>query len=196
MSHAFRIDPTPSTIADLEAFLEFDTSDRPWELIDGEIVGMTNPSSFHAKIVANLGVPLSLAMETRGCQVVFGGLRVQRSDDRGDSDSPIPDLLVRCGPVTRGYYVTDPLVVVEVLSPLTMDYDRGAKLLFYKSLPTLRHVVLVYQDELRAEHYRRDGDAWPETTLVRAGDQLALDAVEFFIPVGAIYVGLEAIPAA
>ncbi|MDQ2805094.1 MAG: Uma2 family endonuclease [Pseudomonadota bacterium] len=46
-----------------------------------------------------------------------------------------------------------PLVVV--LSPSTIDTDRGEKLRFYKALPTLRHIALVYQDQMHVEHYRR-----------------------------------------
>jgi hypothetical protein len=53
---------------------------------------------------------------------------------------------VRCGAVSARNFVTDPLVVVEVLSPSIMDNGRDEKLMFYKWQPILRHIILVYQD--------------------------------------------------
>jgi Putative restriction endonuclease len=50
-----------------------------------------------------------------------------------------PDIVVRSGPPSNNTFITDPVVVVEVLSPSTMDRDRGRKLQFYKELPTAAH---------------------------------------------------------
>jgi Uma2 family endonuclease len=69
-----------------------------------------------------------------------------------------PDIVVRSGPPSNNTFITDPVVVVEVLSPSTMDRDRGRKLQFYKELPTRQHIVLGYADEMRVEHYFRTGN--------------------------------------
>ncbi len=66
----------------------------------------------------------------------------------------IPDIMVRCGPRRDRNFAMDPTVVVEVLLRSTMVRDRGAKFDFYRSLPTLQHIALVYQDQMRVEHYR------------------------------------------
>ena len=154
MSEALLLDP-PVTIASFDAFLEGQRDDTLWELVAGRVVAMTNPTEVHEQIVSNIGAPLKLAMDTLGCQAYFGGLRVQRSDNAHGIDKPKPDIMVRCGRIGAGNYATDPLIVVEVLSPSTMDVDRGDKLRFYKALPTLRHIALVYQDQMRVEHYRK-----------------------------------------
>ena len=188
MSHALLDDP-PVTILDFDAFLAVQGDETLWELVAGQIVAMTNPTELHEQIVGNIGVPLRLWMEARDCRVYFGGMRVQRSDNAGAVDKPRPDLLVRCGQATARNYVTDPLVVVEVLSPSTMDTDRGSKLAFYKRLPTLRHIVLVYQDQIRAEHYRRTDLGWELETLTVSADQLVLDAVQFKMTLADAYIG-------
>ncbi len=62
-----------------------------------------------------------------------------------------------------------------------MDVDRGEKLRFYKALPTLRHIALVYQDQMRVEHYRKTDLGWELETLTHAEDVLLLDALAFTI---------------
>jgi Uma2 family endonuclease len=98
---------------------------------------------------------------------------------------------VRCGAIGTKTYITDPLVVIEVLSPstistgsdptgLTPGSNAGcgmgsdpqgltpATLDFYKSLPTLRHIALIYQDQMRVEHYRRGEQGFELEVLKRA----------------------------
>lgn len=189
MSHAV-LDGPPVMILDFDAFLASQGDDALWELVAGHIVAMTDPTELHEQIVANIGAPLKLAMDRQDCRAYFGGMRVQRSDDACGLDKPRPDLLVRRGPASARNYVTDPLVVVEVLSPSTMDTDRSGKLAFYKRLPTLRHIVLVYQDQMRAEHYRRTDAGWQLETLTAPSDRLVLDVVQFEIALSQAYFGV------
>ena len=149
----------PSTVADYEAFVEGLTGEDRWELIRGRIVSMTNPSENHEQIVGGIFARLRIAMEAAGGRVYAGGMRVQRAEDRGGDMATIPDIVVRCGPRRDRNFVTDPLVVVEVLSRSTMHRDRGVKFDFYRSLPSLQHIVLVYQDQMRVEHFRRGASA-------------------------------------
>jgi len=189
MSQAAHED-SPVTISAFDAFLDGQAEDGLWELVAGRIVAMTDPTERHEQIVANIGAPLKLAMDARGCRAYFGGMRIQLSDDARGLDKPRPDLLVRCGPASLRSFVTDPLVVVEVLSPSTIDTDRGEKLRFYKRLPTLRHIVLVYQDQMRAEHYRRGDVGWDLETLVKPEDCLVFEAVRFEMPLATAYFGV------
>ena len=188
MSHAM-LDGPPVTILDFDVFLAVQGNDDLWELVAGNIVAMTDPTELHQQIAANIGAPLKLAMDRQDCRVYFGGICVQRSDDARSLDKPRPDLVVRRGAASARNYVTDPLVVVEVLSPSTMDTDRGGKLAFYKRLPTMRHIVLVYQDQIRAEHYRRTDLGWELETLPVPADQLVLDAVQFQMTLADAYIG-------
>ena len=190
-SEAVLLDDPPVTIAGFDAFLAGQPDPRPWELMAGRIVGMTNPSTVHEQVVANIGLRLKQAADARGCQAFFGGMRAQRSDNAGAIDKPRPDLLVRYGALVRQSFVTDPLVIVEVLSPSTMDVDRGEKLRFYKRLLTLAHVALVYQDQMRVEHYRRVDTGWEAETLRAPEQALAFEVVGCSVLLEQVYFGVD-----
>jgi len=182
MSEAARLDPAV-TIAAFDAFLDAQQDDQLWELVAGDIVAMTNPTETHEQ---------GITMDGRGCRAYQGGMRIQRSDATSGLDKPRPDVLVRCGPFHGRTYVTDPMVVIEVLSPSTIDSDRGNKLRFYKTLPTLRHIALVYQEQMRIEHYVRTDEGWRIEILTRPDERLRLDAVGFELPLARVYFGVPA----
>lgn len=110
-----------------------------------------------------------------------------------------PDVTVVCGSVVLEEGTTDvltnPTIVVEVLSPSTEGHDRGPKWLAYQALPSLTDYVLVSQDEALVEHYARvEGGVFqyraqgPGGTLVlSSGASIAVDA---------IYAGAFELPAA
>ena len=179
------------TVEAFDRFVDTEASGADFELIDGEIVMMTNPTEAHEQLVANIGAPLKLAMDKRGCRTYLGGMRVQADDDPRGRDKYIPDIVVRCGPRDdRRTFIVDPAVVVEVLSPSTMDNDRGPRLKFYELRASLGHIVLVYADQMRIEHYTRAGDVWRFEALTKPSDVLALDAVGFAIALEAVYFDL------
>ncbi len=189
MSEALALEEPLVTIAAFDAFLDGQADARLWELVAGRIIGMTNPSQAHEKIVSNIGRHLLQAVDARRCQVFFGGMRVQRSENQTKYYKPRPDLLVRCGALQDRNFVTDPLVIVEVLSPSTMDNDRGEKLRFCKSLPTLVHLVLAYQDQMRAECYRREGLGWALEVLTQPEDEIGFDALGCGMALADAYLG-------
>lgn len=183
--------PEPVTIEGFDAFIDAQADAPEFELIEGVIFMMTNPTETHEQIASNIGAPMKLAMDRRGCRSYQGGMRVQASDDSRGTDKYKPDVVVRCGSVGKRNYITDPLVVVEVLSPRTIDNDRGPKLDFYKAQPTVRHIALVYQDQMRVEHYRRRDEGFDFEALTRPDDVLHFEAVDFRIGLETIYFGVD-----
>lgn len=179
--------PEPVTVEAFDRFVEAQADTALFELVEGVIVMTTNPTETHEQIAANVGAPLKLAMDARGCRTYQGGMRVQRSDDPRETDKTRPDVVVRCEALGTKNYITDPLVVIEVLSPSTIDTDRGSKLDFYKSLPTVRHIALVYQDQMRVEHYRRGEQGFELDVLKRPEEALHFEAVEFRIELTRVY---------
>jgi Uma2 family endonuclease len=81
--------------------------------------------------------------------------------------------------------ITNPVVLVEVLSPGTVDYDRGEKLAQYKRIPSLREGVLVAHDESLLEVWRREQDAWTRTE-VRSGS-VRLASIDCTLDVADVY---------
>ncbi|WP_246691992.1 MULTISPECIES: hypothetical protein [unclassified Methylobacterium] len=71
--------------------------------------------------------------------------------------------------------------MVEVLSPSAMDYDRGGKLKFYKSLPTPRHVAPIYRDQMRVVPFERTDEGWRLHVSTAPEGVLRSDAVDFEI---------------
>jgi Uma2 family endonuclease len=186
--------PPPMTVARFDEFLAAQRDDAAWELVEGRIVAMTNPSLVHAEFVGNIGGALRPVLPAdRRCRLTMGDVRVQASEDARGLFAPRPDVMVWCGPLDpRRNFVTTPLVIVEVLSPSNMDNDRGAKLRFYKAgLPTLRHIALVYQDQMRVENYRLVDTGWELQTLTRPDALLVFDALTFAMQLSEVYGGVD-----
>jgi len=184
------------TIAEFDQFVEKISDASDYDLVDGEIVMMSNPTETHAQIAANIGAALKPQMDRRGCRTYLDSIRVQAGHDSNAHDKYKPDVVVRCGPVENRTYITDPVIVVEILSPSTFEHDRGRKLFFYKTLSTVQHVVLVYSDQMRVEHYRRTEDGWRIVVLTRAEQFLELEALAFEMTLGEIYYELPALSGA
>ncbi len=157
------------------------------EFLDGVIFAMAGGSPEHAAISMNVGTALNLAVRGKGCQVYSSDLRVRVLDTGLET---YPDVSVVCGTAERhpadDHAVTNPVVLVEVLSPSTDAYDRGEKLRHYKAIPSLREVVLVDHRERLVEVHRREEDgAWTRhearaggaVRLVSLGCELAVDEV-------------------
>lgn len=106
---------------------------------------------------------------------------------RVGDDFYYPDLVVTCRPATGTYYyVTDSVLIVEVLSPTTERQDRLEKRLAYQHLPSLREYVLIAQDKMQVEVHRRIEDGWE---IERCGehDELRFESVDLTIPLTEIY---------
>jgi len=104
-----------------------------------------------------------------------------------------PDVFVRCGTGSdRDTGIEDAVVVFEVLSPGTGNYDLDEKRLAYYAVPTLRHLVYVAQDRVTVEHVRRSDDGSWRSVVYRAADhELDLDAIAVSLPIPAIYEDIE-----
>ncbi len=178
---------TSMTLAEFDSFLSNRPEHEHWELIGGAAEMMTNPLLNHGLIVGNIFAPLKTHLSGGDCRAFAGGLRVQRSNDAGESFAAIPDIVVQCGPRPNRAYTLNAVAVVEVLSRSTMHRDRGAKFDFYRSLPTLHHIVFAYQSQMRVEHYRRTNRGWVLSESTRSTDRLTLDAIGFDIDLGTVY---------
>ena len=87
-----------------------------------------------------------------------------------------PDVTIVCGPRTLDREdqnaVTNPTLIVEVLSRSTEEYDRGDKFEHYKRIPSLQQYVLVGFRERQLEVWSRRADGWKKT-IVRLGEVAA-----------------------
>lgn len=83
---------------------------------------------------------------------------------------------------------------MEILSDGTRAYDRGEKLDRYRTIASLRHVVLVEPDAVDVEVWTRRDGGWTRTVVVDRAGQVVLDGIGVTLPVSEVYDGLERIP--
>ena len=155
-----------------------------YERIDGQIVAMAPERVAHARVKSAVWLALRRAVSAVGvpCEAMADGLAVET----GDSDYE-PDALVNCGPRMAGDAVaaTNPVIVVEVLSPGTASADTGAKLAGYFQVPSIAHYLIVHPTKRVITHHRRSGSGIETRILV--GGVIGLDPPGIQISVEEIY---------
>jgi Uma2 family endonuclease len=134
------------------------------ELVHGVPVTMAPPSGWHAEITGNVSPILSRQL-ARPCRVPQGG-GVARAD--AEDEFRLPDVFVTCAPTPERYFRA-PRLVVEVLSPSTEKDDRTDKLDFYRSLPLVEAVLLIWHEHRRAQLQLRDEGRWIIRDLIGVG---------------------------
>ena len=156
-----------------------------WELHDGVVVEMAAEPAFHSRVKNYAGAALLAALRRTGadCGVYAEGLGVRITNRRAF----IPDVMVTCLPAPdKEVATTNPLIVVEILSPTSAAFDHGAKLEGYFSLPSLAHCLLVDPDRRVLILHSRGREGVIETRILREGEVrldppgLAFDVAELF----------------
>jgi Uma2 family endonuclease len=140
------------------------------EFLNGYIYAMAGGTPEHAAVAAAITGLLFPQLRWKGCRSYNADLRVRTSSGL----STYPDVTIVCGASERHLEdqnaVTNPIVLIEVLSPGTEDYDRGDKFEHYKSLPSLRQVLLVSPQDQSIEIWTRStGSRWSRVLLRESG---------------------------
>ncbi|MEO0325045.1 MAG: Uma2 family endonuclease [Myxococcota bacterium] len=161
------------------------------EYVNGAVVAMAGGTIEHGRLAANLTLMIGQLARAAGCSVYFSDVRVRVM---ATNRTTYPDLTVVCGPVIPAgddpHAITNPTLLVEVLSPSTEASDRGEKWAHYQRLPSLRAYLLVAQDPARVELFARDasGEVWTFQQAGR-GQSLQLDALGGSLDVDAVFAG-------
>jgi len=161
------------------------------EYIEGEMVAMGGGSPAHSRIAANVIRHLPLPKGST-CQIFTSDLRVSVHWSRLIT---YPDVTIICGKPEyadeKRDTVTNPSLLVEVLSPSTESHDRGRKADLYRFIPSLREFLLIGQEPVMIDHYRRLPDGtWQIVALREMSDVLQLDSVGCSFPVAEVYEGI------
>ncbi|MFZ5593746.1 MAG: Uma2 family endonuclease [Pseudomonadota bacterium] len=166
----------------VEEYLEGELhSDVKHELVGGQAYAMVGVSKAHNLITIALVSALRPHLK-RPCQAYVADVKVRVGDD-----FYYPDLTVTCERYDpQAYFITAPVLIIEVLSGSTERTDRSEKRLAYQRLESLNEYVLVAQDRMDIEVYRRVTDGW-ELERFSKGDELRLEAVDLTIPLTDIY---------
>jgi Uma2 family endonuclease len=146
----------------VEEYLAFErASDQRHEYYDGEIFDIVGGTSNHSLIIGNAYHSLRNQLDNTSCLVYTSDMRVKITS----SLYTYPDISVVCEPPQfedkQQDTLVNPVLIIEVLSPSTEQYDRGKKFEHYRRLASLRDNVLISQTRPHIEVFSRQSDtAW------------------------------------
>jgi len=163
------------------------------EYLNGGIYAMAGGSPNHAFIAANAVIQIGAQLRGKPCRVAGSDLRICC---KPANVLTYPDISVVCGPVktldAEKDTLTDATVIVEVLTPSTENYDRGAKFRYYRGLPSFSEYLLLAQDEIRAEHYVRQPDgSWLFREFNGPDAVVELKSIGCRLELGSLYEHVE-----
>ncbi|WP_293115977.1 Uma2 family endonuclease [Okeania sp. SIO1I7] len=159
------------------------------EYLDGEIISMTGGTTNHNEIASNFCAYLKFALKGKSYRVFIGDVRLWIPDYNLYT---YPDIMIiEDKPIYhqgRTDTVTDPLIIVEVLSKSTANYDRGDKFKFYRSIPEFKEYILIDQYQFYIEQYAKTSeDKWEVTYYESEESRLKLTALDFEIAFSDLY---------
>ncbi len=168
-------------------YLELEASSEVrYEFFDGAVYAMSGGSPDHSRLAASVISILTAQLAGKPCQAFTSDLRV-RVLETGLATHP--DVSVICGNLERdpedANTATNPVVIVEVLSPSTQRYDREEKAAHYRRIPSLASYVLISREEQLEVFSRNQDGSW---TLRETRDGAAeLQAVGCKLSVADVY---------
>ena len=158
------------------------------ERVGGQVWAMTGGTLAHNRIGLNLYSALRARLAGSGCEAFAFDVRVVTP--RGDV--MYPDVVVACGERRdTDKEVSDPVVLVEVLSGSTAERDDSFKRWAYGTIPSLKHYILIAQNRAEAEVSTADGETWRSVVLRDAAASLRPDAFGLEIPLAEVFAGIE-----
>ncbi len=160
-----------------------DGTDTRYELIDGRPVAMAPAAPNHSIIASKIAGALENGLKPPCYASIEVGVT---TPDRSDTFYEA-DVVVSCSPWQRGMTtIPEPVIVIEVLSPSTIEHDRGRKAYDYSQIESVQEIVLVASEQRHVIVWRRRGTKWEVEHLI--GDAaLQVEAVGLTIPFSAIY---------
>ena len=176
----------PWTEAEFFPWLE--RQDGRHELVDGMPRAMTGATQRHDFVTTSLLAALFTRLRGSGCRTGTSdtAIRIPNRNIR------TPDAAVDCGRFDETARVaTAPALVAEVLSPSTAEFDRFGKLEEYRSVRTLRHILLIDTEQPRVLLDTRDADGqWSSALLEGLAAEMPLTALGITLPLAELYEGL------
>ena len=173
----------------VEEYLAADrVAERRSEYHDGELFPVPAASWAHARVTMNTARRFSERLDGRACHLADSSVRVRISPTK----FVYPDLIVVCGnPVFTDEVqdtITNPKVIVEILSPSTADYDYGGKFALYRRLPSFEEYLLIAQDEPRIEVFRKTPDRrWILSSYEGLESAVRVESLDIDLPLAEIY---------
>lgn len=163
------------------------------EYYNGRIYAMTGAKEPHNLINGNTLASLHNQLRRKQCRVYSSDMRVKVIKTGLNT---YPDIVIICGQpqftdATRDT-VTNPIVIIEILSDSTERYDRGMKFQNYRAIDTLRDYLLIAQDHHHIEHFsRQDSGLWVLQEAISDTDIINISSIECILSLQDVYEKVE-----
>lgn len=173
-----------------EAYLEMERASlEKHEYFRGEIFAMAGASLAHNDIFSNAFAAISSFLSGKDCKPYASDLRIHIT---ANTLYTYPDISIICGPKkTSDLYadsVTNPSVIIEILSPSTRDYDRGTKFMLYRAIGSLQEYILVDSTSVCVEHFEKQSDqSWRLTEFKDISASFRINTVGLSITLQQLY---------
>jgi Uma2 family endonuclease len=177
----------PGPPLDLDGFLDWEERQpERFELAGGVVRMVAGGTEDHDRIGGNIAAASRTRLRGTPCSAHGSNLKLL---SRAKGASMYPDVFVRCGPREGGRTrVGDAVLVFEVLSEGTAQFDLTRKRMAYEAISTLRRIVYVSTVEARLDVRARGEDGvWRDETVEGLEDALRLPEIEASIPMAEIY---------
>lgn len=188
--------PARQPYFDAQSYLDWEEQQpEKHEYWAGEVFAMAGASDAHVTIALNVAMALRSHLRGSPCSVYISDMKLQLQQDKAFF---YPDVFVTCAEADRALalYKSEPSLVVEVLSPSTSAYDRGAKFAAYRTLASLREVLFIDSERLSADLFRRDeAGRWVLYPYDAAQPLVELASVDLQLPLQAVYEDVALNPA-
>ena len=173
-------------------YLEWERQqDQKHEFLAGEVFLQAGGTRRHSLIATNTTRSLGNALSSGDCEAHGSDMRVLVE---ATGLHAYPDASVVCPPIEGDSddVITNPVLIAEVLSPSTADFDRGGKFGHYRQIPSLRDYLVIYQDTARVEHHRRTEDNdWLLHEVFGTEHVLELPSLKILLPLTEIYAKVD-----
>ncbi len=175
---------TPEEYLALEEKAEYKS-----EYHDGEIIPMTGGTTNHNKIAGKFYAQILLVLEDKDYEIYMGDVRLWIPRYR---QYTYPDIMVVKGqPVYAENSTTtinNPMLIAEVLSKSTKNYDQGDKFDYYRSIPEFKEYILIDQYTFKAKQFAKNSEGkWVLTEYEEADSTIVIESVDFQINFNSLY---------
>lgn len=161
------------------------------EYLDGDIYAMSGGTPKHSRIASNTMIAIGRRLDDSDCHTHNSDLKIKV----GESKYVYPEMSIVCGEdITApegNDILTNPIMVVEVISPSSASYERLQKSEYYRSLPSLQIYLILEQDKPFAQLWSRREDGWLLQDFSGVDATLPLTAIDCTLPLSEVYRGVE-----
>jgi Uma2 family endonuclease len=177
-----------------QEYLEFEVnSDTRHEYINGEIIPMTGGTPEHNEIASILNAALRVSLKGKPYSIFVADQRLWIPDRKLYT---YPDIMVVPRPLERQQgradTITNPVMIAEVLSKSTKNYDRDEKFSAYRTISTFQEYLLIDQYTPHVEQYfKTDSHKWIFTEYNNTESSISLSSIPFEIRLADLYESVE-----